>query len=143
MSKLIVSECNPTTVYQTIRADRNMYVVAIRPHIYIHGSPSGTVKVQIQDENGRIVVDTTPQTITGLKTLAYAHKYIEFDINASLVAESLYRIAVICGGGYSFSESAYVGVCADWDNTKTDLEYTSTGAFSAPLDIEIWERLVT
>lgn len=138
--KLIVNECKPST-YQAIRPTENLFVVAIRPHLYIHGAPTGTVKVQIQDSNGRLVKESPSQTITGLKALAYAHKYYRFDLETSLIAGEAYRIAIVCGDGYSFSESAYVGVCQDWDGTKTDLEYTPGGDFEKPLDIEIWQRI--
>lgn len=137
--KLVVNECKPST-YQVISPDEKMFVIAIRPHLYIHGAPIGTVKVQIQDTNGLVVAESNALTITSLKAQSYAHGYFKFDIAANLTDESSYRIAIVCGGGYSFSESAYVGVCRDWDNTKSTLGYASTGAFSAPLDIEIWYR---
>lgn len=137
---LIVNECKPT-VYQAIKPTENIFVVAIRPHLYIHGTPAGTVKVQIQDGNGRVVAESNSLTITSLKSLSYAHKYYKFDIYSSLIKDVSYRIAVVCGGGYSFNESAYVGVCHDWDNTKSSLEYTPVSDFEKPLDIEIWQRI--
>lgn len=139
MSTLIVSECDPS-VYQQITADENMFVVAIRPHLYIHGSPSGTVKVQVQDENGYVITESSAQTITDLKTATYAHKYIEFELNTNFVEGSVYRLAVVCEGGYSFSESAYVGVCLDWDNPKINASYNPNVGASAALDFEIWVR---
>ena len=137
---LIVSECMPSA-YQFITPTSPVFVYAIRPHLYIHGSPAGTVTVQIQDDMGRVVQEATPLTITTLKTLAYAHGYFRFLMSANLAQDATYRIAVVCGGGYSFSESAYVGVCHDWDNTKATLSYTANGSFEKPLDIEIWEKL--
>lgn len=142
MSTQIVIECRPT-VYQSIKASKDMFVIALRPHLYIHGAPTGTVKVQVQDENGRVVAESSTQTITDLKTLAYAHKYALFYINANLVEDSFYRLAVVCGGGYSFSESAYVAVCLDWDNPKTEATYSPSAGFNGALDFEIWERVTT
>ena len=140
MSTLIVSECKPS-VYQPIKADKNMHVFAIRPHLYIHGSPAGTIKVQVQDANGYVVAESATQVITSLKALAHAHYYIRFDVKASLIKNISYRLAVVCGGGYSFSESAYVGVCLDWDRTKINMAYTPANSYQTPLDFEIWERL--
>lgn len=136
---LIVSECKPDA-YQEIVPTKPIFVYAIRPHLYIHGSPAGTVKVQIQDANGYMVAESATQSIATLKTATYAHKYYRFEIASNLMQDTTYRIAVVCGGGYSFSESAYVGVCHDWDNTKSDLSYVASDSFNKPLDIEIWER---
>ncbi len=146
MSTLLLSECKPSA-YQPIKADKNMYVVALRPHLYIHGNPAGNVKVQIQDANGYVVAESATETIANLKTLGaytldYVHGYFRFYVNASLIDQVSYRLAVVCGGGYSFSESAYVGVCLDWDDTKISLNYTPVNKFQYPLDFEIWERKV-
>ena len=137
--KLIVSECQPS-VYQSITATEPMIVIAFRPHLYIHGSPSGTVRVELQDSSGRTIKASATQTIASLKSLAYAHKYYRFDLACELSANTSYRIAIVCGGGYAFSESAYVGVCHDWDTTKSALGYTPIDSLRKPLDIEIWER---
>lgn len=141
--KLLVAECKPS-VSQPITPSEPIFVIAIRPHLYIHGSPSGTVKVQILDSNDRLVIESSTIALNSstLKTLDYAHKYYKFDLNANLSADVSYKIAVVCGGGYSFSESAYVGVCLDWDNTKTSTGYTPDNDFEKPLDIEIWERRI-
>lgn len=138
--KLIVSECKPS-VYQTIQATSPLIVVAFRPHLYIHGSPAGTVRVELQDASGRTIKASADQTITSLKTSTYAHKYYRFDLSCELAESTSYRVAIVCAGGYSFSESAYVGVCHDWDQTKTATSYTPEDSFRKPLDIEIWERV--
>ena len=138
---LIVAECKDS-VSQAIRPTEPLFVVAIRPHLYVHGSPSGTVKVQLLDGNDRVVSTSNSLNLSSLKTLDYSHKYYKFDMNANLAADVSYKIAVVCEGGYSFSESAYVGVCLDWDNTKSELAYTPSGDLQRPLDIEIWERKV-
>lgn len=146
MSTLLVSECKPST-YQKITADKNMFLVALRPHLYIHGNPSGDIKVQVQDANGVVISESSSETIANIKVLAehtedYVHGYFRFYINANLVDQSQYRLAIVGSNGYSFSESDYVGVCLDWDNTKSNLGYSPANSFSYPLDIEIWERAV-
>jgi len=145
VSTQLVSECKPSA-YQPIKADKNMYVVALRPHLYIHGNPTGNVKVQIQDANGYMIAESATETIANLKTLGsytldYVHGYFRFYVSTSLIDQVSYRLAVVCGGGYSFSESNYVGICLDWDDTKISLNYTPVNKFQHPLDFEIWERL--
>ncbi|RTL05230.1 hypothetical protein EKK58_08765 [Candidatus Dependentiae bacterium] len=138
---LLVAECKPS-VSQPIRAAEPMFIVALRPHLYIHGSPSGTVKVQILDTNNRVVTESSSVSISTLKTLDYAHKYYRFDLSANLSQDTSYKLAVVCEGGYSFSESAYVGVCLDWDNRKSSVGYSPSTSYEQPLDIEVWERRI-
>lgn len=140
MSTLVIVDCN-NSVYQSIRTTRHIDLVALRPRLYLHGSPSGTIKVAVQNSSGLTIAESSDQTITDLKTNTYAHGYYRFYITASLVKDEDYRFCVICGGGYSFSESAYVGVCTDWDSTKSQLDYTPSSAFEYPLDFEAWERI--
>lgn len=142
MSTLILIE-NVPTVFQEITMLQNMYLAHVRPHLFIKGSPAGTVKVQLQDENGRVIATSNSLTITALKTATYAHKYYRFDINANLIDGQIYRVAVICEGGYSYVESDFVGVCLDWDNPKVSASYINNGGVNAALDFELWERVET
>lgn len=143
MSTLLVHECdagNSNTVFQEIIPTKNINLSAIRPNLYIHNGPSGTVKVEVRDEFNRLIKASATQTITALKTLAFAHGYFRFNIDTPLIKNVKYRIAVVCGGGYTFAEGAYLGVLKDWDDKKTDQSYTPNVDFNAPLDFEIWER---
>lgn len=137
--RLLVHECN-NEVYQEISPTRNINMENIRPHLYIHGSPSGTVNVEFRDSNDRLIKAGTPQTITSLKTDTYAHGYYNFPLKVHLKKSQTYRVAIVCAGGYSFSESAYVGICVDWDNSKTTRTYTADSDEQKQLDFEIWER---
>lgn len=150
MSTLIVHECSPE-VYQEITPSKNILLGAIRPHLYFHNVPSGTIQVRITDENGYQISATSSQNISDLIDAvevevganAYIHSYVRFDIETPLMKDRTYRIYVTCGGGYMFMESAYVGVCKDWDNRKTDVDYSVTYDLNAPLDFELWERVKT
>jgi len=143
MSTLIVHELETpgnNTVFQEIKPTQNINLAAIRPHLYLHNAPSGKVRVEVQDENGRLIKASAKQTITDLKTLAFAHGYHKFDIDTPLIKDIKYRIAVVTSDGYTFAESAYIGVCKDWDDEKTNQSYSPNNQFDAPLDFELWER---
>lgn len=140
MTTLLVHEMRDV-VYQEITVKHlNMDVEAIRPHLYIHNKPSGTVQVQIRDLNDKKVAVSNTLTIADLTTLNYCHGYFKFDIRAALRATEVYRIALITGGGYSFSESAYLGWCNGWDSRPGFASYALPLGTRAPLDFEVWEN---
>jgi len=143
MSTLIVHELEDfgnNTVFQEITPTKNINLAAIRPHLYLHNSPSGKLRVEIQDENGRLIKASSKQTITDLKTLGFAHGYWQFDIDTPLIKDIKYRIVMLASDGYTFAESAYAGVCKDWDDEKTTQSYSPNNQFDAPIDFELWER---
>lgn len=147
MSTLIVHECQPE-VFQEIVPSNNILLKAIRPHLYIHNSPAGTIQIRITDTNGKEIYATGTSTIASLKSQIEAvvgandfiHAWPQIEVKAGLRKNETYRIYVTCGGGYSFAESAYVGVCKDWDNTKITSTYSPSTEFNAPIDFELWER---
>lgn len=140
MTKLLVHELG-TSLFQQITVGSNrLDVEAIRPHLYLHASPSGSLQVQIQDTNGKIVAQSNTRTITSMKTLAYAHKFFLFSIKASLKPNETYRIALVASGGYSFSESAYVGWCNGFDSRTHLASYGVPFGTRAPLDFELWTK---
>lgn len=138
--KLLVFEIQEAGVYQTVKPTRNVNIEAIRPHLYVHANPAGTVKVQVQDSSGGLIAESTALTIADISAATYFHGKVRFYINASLRKGETYRIAVVGAGGYSFSESAYIGVCNSFDLSTYDASYSPNVGFNAPLALEIWER---
>ena len=139
MSHLIVHECTPE-VFQEIVPLSNMFLTGIRPHLYIHGAPSGSVKVRITDVNDRLISESAGVSIGTLKALTYAHGWWLFDLNTPLRKGETYRIYITGFSGYSFAESDYIGVCKDWDSEKTDQTYSPNDELNAPLDFETWVK---
>lgn len=138
--KLIVFEVKSDGVYQEVSPNRNVIVEAIRPHLYVHGNPSGTVKVQIQDASGDLITESEALTIADISNATYFHGKVRFYIDAYLKKDETYRIAIVGASGYSFSESAYVGVCNSFDLSTYDASYAPSVGYQAPLAIEVWER---
>lgn len=137
--RLLVDELYDS-LYQQVTATKNFDLTAIRPHIYKHNSPSGNLKILLQDENGKLVASSNAVPIASIATLAFAHKYIRFDISHPIKGGLIYRIALEHLGGYAFSESAYIGWCRDFDLRKYEATYTPNTGYSSALDFEAWER---
>jgi len=139
MSKIIVHECRPE-VFQEIVPLENLFLSAIRPHLYIHNAPAGDIKLRLTDGNDKLISESTGIVLTTLKSLAFAHGYYTFDLNTPLAKGLTYRLYFTGFNGYSFSESAYVGVCKDWDSEKTTQTYLHNDGTNAPLDFETWVK---
>jgi hypothetical protein len=138
--KLCVHELTGSGLTQELIADRNVNVVAIRPHIYKHNAPAGTLKVKILDASDVEIAESDAVTITNISGQPFYHGYVRFYINAYLKRDETYKIKLVGEGGYSFNESAYVGWCNDYDSAKYDTDYVVAHAVVRPLDLEIWER---
>lgn len=142
MSRLIIRELKADALYQQIVPTENLNLVHIRPHLLIYGSPSGTLQVQVRDSNDRIAGASNTISISTLKTQTYAHGYFRFDITQPLISGVTYRIALVGGGGYTFSETDYVGWASDWNDEKISTTYTQSGDVDSPLDFELWVRKI-
>ena len=137
--KLIVHELD-TSLFQEVRTDwRYHQVTNVRPHVYRHDSPAGTVKVQIQDSDENLIAESASRTIADIGEGTYWHGYANFEVAAQLEPDTVYRV-VLVAAGYTFGESAYLGWCNGFDLNKYDASYSPSSGFNAPLDVEIWHR---
>lgn len=137
--RLIVHEVQ-TSVFQTLRHPSNLFVGAVRPHIYLHNNPSGNLKVQICSSDGEVLAESSAINFSTIASDIEFHGYVTFYVDASLRKDTDYQIKIVAGGGYSFSEAAYCGVCADYDSRKYDPPTPDIHPWISPLDIEIWSR---
>lgn len=138
--KLIVHELK-TSLYQQIKVkEDNLLLYAIRPHLYKHGNPAGTLKIQLQDSNSKVIANSETLNISAISAATYFHGYVRFLISSPLTNLVSYRAVLIPGGGYSFSESAYIGWCKDFDLRKVNALYSPNSGLNAALDLELWIR---
>lgn len=135
--KLIVHEIL-SSVSQGLTPEKNTQVTVVRPHLYIHNKPVGTLKVQITTSDGLLIGESTEIDIQSMTTLPYFHGYIRFDVQAHLKRDVEYKVMVTAGGGYTFSESGYVGVCNDFDSRRYETSEPISHPNYSPLDIEVW-----
>lgn len=143
--KLVIHELR-TYVEQeyTIAADEHIDAVSMRPHLIRFDFPVGTARLQVRDSNKKLIAQSNAVAISDMdldEPLGenYFHGYIRFDINAPLKAGETYWIRLVATG-YTFSESAYLGWCNDFDLRKVPALYTPNDGWSAALDLEIWGR---
>lgn len=130
--KLLVNELK-TELVQQLSGDETRIVEAVRLKLYKHNSPAGSLFVEVRDENGGVISVSESIAISSLSESAFFHGQIRFYLNAYLKAGRSYQLA-LCSTGYSFSESAYVGWCLDFDF------HTYTKTTKHRHDFEIWSR---
>lgn len=138
--KLIVHELKAAGLIQEIKAPRNVLVEAIRPHIYRHNSPTGSLKIQILDDSDVLITESEVIDIDDIGSQDFFHGYVRFLINVGLKEGLTYKIKLVGLSGYTFSESSYIGWCNDFDLSKYLASYNPATPLNRPLDIEIWER---
>lgn len=115
--------------------DRHTHLEAIRPHIYKHLAPSGSFKIQVLDANSNLVAESSTLTAADISASNYFHGYVKFPVKCTLSANTNYFIQ-LAATGYTFSGSAFIGWCNDYDLRKYD---SVLDGVSSPLDMEIWE----
>ncbi len=140
--KLIVHELEAVALEQSLTASRNILVEAVRPHIYRHNLPTGSLKVRIRNSSDVLVAESEEVEIADIGSDNFFHGYVRFFINAYLASGQTYKFQLIGTDGYTFGEAAYCGWVNAYDLNKYLLSYVAVDSLRSPLDIEIWERKV-
>lgn len=120
---------------------RDLPLYAIRPHLYKHLAPAGSLYLEVQDANERKIKVSETLAISAIGSGNYWHGYVRFLIDLSLKANTQYYLA-LRSTGYTYGASAFVGWCNDFDSTKVPRGYStpSSVGVNAPLDLELWTR---
>lgn len=140
--KLIVEDLSSGIVEQKFTTgDFPVNLVAVRPHMYKHLAPAGSIVMQLRDASGSLLKSSDALTIASITAASgnYFHGLIKFDLKAGLLPNTTYRFRMTTTG-YTHSESAYIGWCRDFDLGRYDATYTSDTGLNAPLGLEIWEN---
>lgn len=136
--KLVVHELQ-SSLTQKVVPTRDVFVAAIRPHIYRHNFASGSLKVQVTDDSDVLIIESDELQIEDIGTEDYFHGYVSFLVNVGLQKDVTYKIKLV-GTGYTFSESDYIGWCNGFDLGKYEATYDPVALVRYPFDYEIWER---
>jgi len=137
--KLVVIELGNSLVQKIATGSKAIQLYAIRPHLYRHNAPVGSVTVQVQDMLGNVIGSSDTIAISSIGSGTYWHGYQRFLISTMLQKNTSYQIALVASGGYTFSESAYVGWCNDFDLRKVPATFTPNFGTNGALDMEFWE----
>lgn len=138
--KLVVHELEADGVEQKMTATKNVILEAIRPHLYRHNFPVGSLKMQILTLDDDLVAESETIDIADIGSMAFFHGYVRFFISAYLGEGVTYKFKLVGGDGYSFDESSYCGWCNSFDLEKYPKAYTPVNSLYYPLDLELWER---
>lgn len=140
--KLVVYELDAPITQQIETKDRVILLEAIRPHLYKHNNPAGSLYLEITNEADELLFTSETLTIQSIHDEAgapYFHGLVRFYIDASLAPNTKYNI-ILKSTGYTFSEPAYIGWCNGFDLKLVENDYTPTGAIDDALIMEFWER---
>jgi hypothetical protein len=140
--KLVVQELSTGGIDQIVTPEKNTIVEAIRPHLYRHNFPTGSLKLQIIDATSTVIAESETINISIIALADFFHGYVRFFVNAYLEKDQPYTIRLLGIGGYVFDESAYCGWCNGFDLEKYPMDAVPANTFRYPFDLEIWERTV-
>jgi hypothetical protein len=140
--KLVVSELTSNlgnALFQPVRVTETLNLVAVRPKLYLHNHPTGSVKVSVCDTSGEVLHASEIIDVSAITDASYFHGHVRFYIEGSLLKDQQYWIKIEATG-YTFSEDSYIGVCHDFDFNTYPLNYDPSSDQNKPLDIQFWQR---
>jgi hypothetical protein len=137
--KLVVLELKNQLLYQEITCLKTQQVAYIRPHLYKHNAPSGSITLVVKNTSDSVLYTSDALTITDISTANYFHGYVRFAIPFVMIKDTTYRI-YINSSGYTYNDSAFIGWCNDFDLHKYNLNYTPVCSTDRPLDLEVWNK---
>jgi len=116
---------------------------AIRAHLYLHNTPTGTLKLEIRDNLDVLIASSDTLTISAMYSSAgftkpYVHGVFTFNFDSPMSKETDYKLALVASG-YTFAESAYVGWAKDFDLRKYDANYSPTAGYQSSFMFEVWD----
>jgi len=127
--KLNVHELQAAGLMQRFTVGSNpLDVYAIRPHLYKHLSPAGSLYMEIRSDGGSLLSTSETLTISsihsnGFASANYGHGDIRFYTSARLAANTTYQLW-LKSTGYTYANSAFIGWCNDFDLRKIDKDFT-------------------
>ena len=140
--KLVVYELDSPVVQEITIGDHAIQVDAIRPWLYKHTTPAGSLKIQIKSSVDVLLFESEEIAISAITSATgnYFHGPVRFYIDAALQANTNYKIVLVGAAGYSFNESAYVGWCNGYDMKFIANDYTPAGPLTDALMLELWGK---
>lgn len=139
--ELVVQELG-TSLEQKFEASFDATITAIRPRLYLEGSPTGGVQLEIYDSPGTTLIATSNENLfSSMKTLTYAHKRYRFDVGFPVESGTEYTVRLVGTSGYTYGATDFVGWCQDFDFRVYPVKDTVTPGTgtSSPFEMEIWE----
>lgn len=128
-----------TELETSFRPDRNMLIRGFKPWLFRVGTPAGTARLELRDENGRLIQASENEVLADIGEGTNWHGSAGIILKAGLRLDTTYRVALVAGGGYAFSDAAHIGWCLDYaQDRKVRLGYTEAGRDQSPYGLEAW-----
>ena len=143
MSTIMVHEIYSSALTQDFRTPNDGMVreiAAFRPHLYVQGGPANQILLRVLNTSpSGILAGATSVTVSTITSATYFHGYVTFDINCTLMPNTVYTLSVGPSGG-TWNSAAFVGWVTDHDTLKYSRNYTPANDAEYALDFEVWER---
>lgn len=126
-----------TTLSQKVRSNKKVQVRHIRPHLFLHNNPTGTLKVQICSDDGTLIAESNSVDMSNITDAVAYHGYVKFDVSAYLMENTWYTVKIV-PSSYTYASGSYTAVCLDAGLKKYSYSSEIRTPLLAPLDLEIW-----
>lgn len=135
MKRLVVDELIDS-LEQTLTLTKKTVLERVMPHLYVQGSPTGTVVLRVKSGSvvtAESVLDLTEALTRAGKTLDNYHGFISFAFaKPPILAPGTYTIELAVSS-YSFDSDTFVG----WVKLPSDSSQTSS--LTLPHDLRVVE----
>ncbi|MFW7381471.1 MAG: hypothetical protein ACOH5I_21865 [Oligoflexus sp.] len=134
--RLVIDELHGT-LSQEITLTKPTTVERVLPHLYLRGTPTGSLTVSIK--SGETTLASKTHTLQALiqasgRSKSHFHGYLAFVLDAPLMLKpGTFVVEVSAFGGYAFEESAFVG----WVRLPSKSDQTKPLVY--PLDLRMTE----
>jgi len=138
--KIQVEELD-TTLSQSFTLTNGMSLTAVRPYIYKHLNPSGSLLLEVK--SGATVLTSKTILISEIITNVasnYFHGFYTFTLdNEIFLTPGTYTIDITGSGGYTFSELAFIGWVRDYNDLIYSVDNDTTSKdIQKPLTFQLW-----
>jgi len=141
MSYLLIEPIEAVPVEQTFKMFERLQVQAVRPYLYLHNDPTGSIKVAIKYDGQKIASKTlTVAEILNLAELPagqYHYGFFTFDIEAVLNIKTEYQIEV-SGVGYGYDPNSYFGWIKPHENLINTFSESVLYDDQNPFGFQLW-----
>ena len=140
MTTLVIDELR-TTLEQDFEILERMQITTIRPVLYIHSAPAGSVIIKIK--SGSTVLSEATMLISDIISEGSLSDYswgsFSFTLNEEIVLhpETTYTIE-LSGSGYSYSDSSYIGMVKPHENEINELQDSTANPLENAFGFELW-----
>lgn len=112
---------------------------AVRPSLYKHNNPAGSLKMQVLDLQDQLVEESETITIQSITDAsdAFFSGHVRFLMNISMLPNTTLKLRLV-SIGYAFAEAAYIGWNKDFDLRKLEVTYSPSAGFQSAFLWEPW-----